>query len=262
VQRRRAASHENHERWLVSYADFITLLFAFFVVMFASSQKDKSAAKAVSDSVREAIEHGQMSTVMSMVLGRGRHENSKPPVNPEKVKISENQPPQIGNPTNHHPEDLAKSMQKLAKGLDAELKTGKIQLTLEVRGLVISLREAAFFASGDDTVEPASFPILAKIAEVMKGLPNSVRLEGHTDSRPIHTSRFRSNWELSTARAIAMLEILSQRYQIPPERLCVAGYAENAPSDTNDTEEGRAHNRRVDVVLLTSEGQASEPRKK
>jgi chemotaxis protein MotB len=262
MQRKKAPSHENHERWLVSYADFMTLLFAFFVVMFASSQKDKNGAKAVSDSVREAIEHGQMSSVMAMVLGRGRHENSKPPVNAEKVKISENQPPQLGNPTNPHPEDLAKSMQKLAKGLDSELKSGKVQLSLEARGLVISLREAAFFASGDDKVEPASYPTLAKIAEVMKGLPNSVRLEGYTDSRPIHTSRFRSNWELSSARAIAMLEVLSQRYEVPPERMCVAGYAENAPSDSNDTEEGRAHNRRVDVVLLTAEGQATEPHKK
>jgi chemotaxis protein MotB len=262
VKRRKAASHESHERWLVSYADFITLLFAFFVVMFASSQKDRNAAKAVSDSVRDAIEHGQFSSMVLMALGRGKHENSKPPVNAERVKISENQPPQIGNPANPHPEDLAKSMQKLAKGLDAELKNGKIQLTLEVRGLVISLREAAFFASGDDTVEPASFPMLAKIAEVMSGLPNAVRLEGHTDSRPIHTSRFRSNWELSAARSIAMLEVLNQRYQIPLERMCVAGYAENAPADTNDTEEGRAHNRRVDVVLLTSEGEATEPHKK
>jgi chemotaxis protein MotB len=104
--------------------------------------------------------------------------------------------------------------------------------------------------------------MLAKIAEVMSGLPNAVRLEGHTDSRPIHTSRFRSNWELSAARSIAMLEVLNQRYQIPLERMCVAGYAENAPADTNDTEEGRAHNRRVDVVLLTSEGEATEPHKK
>ncbi len=262
MRKKHAAAHENHERWLVSYADFMTLLFAFFVVMFASSQKDKASAKAVSDSVKDAIEHGGMSNMMAMVLGRGRHENSKAPQNPERVKISENQPAQLGNPTNPHPEDLAKSMQKLAKGLDAELKSGKIQISLEARGLVISLREAAFFKSGDDSVETASFPMLAKIAEVMKGLPNSVRLEGHTDSRPIHTARFPSNWDLSTARAIAMLEVLNQRYDVPYERMCVGGYADNAPTDTNDTDEGRAHNRRVDVVLLTAEGQASEPKKK
>jgi len=259
VTRRKPTSHDNHERWLVSYADFITLLFAFFVVMFASSQKDKNAAKAVSDSVREAIEHGQFSAAVATMLGRGRHENSKPPANPEHVRISDNQPPQLGNPANEHPEDLAKSMQKLQKGLDAELTSGKVNLSLEARGLVISLREATFFASGDDTVEPGSFPILQKIADVMRELPNPVRLEGHTDAVPIHNSRFRSNWELSAARAIAMLDLLEKRYQIPGERLCVAGYAENAPSDSNDTEEGRAHNRRVDVVLLSATAQASEP---
>jgi len=262
MNRRTQKSHENHERWLVSYADFITLLFAFFVVMFASSQKDKNAAKAVSDSVRDALEHGQLSSTIAIALGRGRHENSKPPTNPERVKISDNQAPQLGNPANQHPEDLAKSMQKLQAGLAGELKSGKVNLDLEARGLVISLREAAFFASGDDTVEPASFPILLKIADVMRELPNAVRLEGHTDSLPIHNSRFRSNWELSSARAIAMLELLQTRFQIPENRLCVAGYAENAPSDSNDSEEGRAHNRRVDVVLLSAEGQASEPHAK
>jgi chemotaxis protein MotB len=121
------------------------------------------------------------------------------------------------------------------------------------------MREATFFASGDDAVAPASLPILAKIAAVVQALPNSVRLEGHTDARPIHTSRFKSNWELSSARSIAMLELLRDRFQIPASRMAVAGYAENAPVDTNDTEEGRAHNRRVDLVLLSAGAQASEP---
>jgi len=94
---------------------------------------------------------------------------------------------------------------------------------------------------------------------VIQGLPNQVRLEGHTDSIPIHNSRFRSNWELSAARAIAMLEALAERYQVQRSRMAIAGYGENAPADTNDTEEGRAHNRRVAVVLLTEEGQKSEP---
>jgi chemotaxis protein MotB len=122
------------------------------------------------------------------------------------------------------------------------------------------LREAAFFASGNDAVQPASFPILEKIAAVVRDLPNPMRLEGHTDSVPIHNSRFRSNWELSAARSIAMLELLRQRFGIPPSRMAVAGYAENAPADGNDTEQGRAHNRRVDVVVLSAEAVKSEPR--
>lgn len=132
-------------------------------------------------------------------------------------------------------------------------------MNLEGRGLVISLREAAFFASGDDTVAPASFPILVKIAAVIQDLPNPLRLEGYTDSIPIHNSRFRNNWELSAARSVAMLELLHERYRIPPARMCVAGYAENAPADTNETEQGRAHNRRVDVVVLSAEALKVEP---
>jgi len=258
MQRKRPSSVENHERWLVSYADFITLLFAFFVVMFASTQNDKTKARAVSESVKDALEHGQFSNTLSTVLGRGKHENSKPPVNPERVKQSENLPPQTA-PPRPPPADLTKSLATLQQGLDAELKSGKIGLKLEGRGLVINLREATFFASGDDTVAPGSEPILAKIAAEIQRFGNPVRLEGHTDAKPIHNSRFRSNWELSVARSIAMLELLRQKFGIAPERLSVAGYAENAPADSNDTDEGRARNRRVDLVILSDEAVKSEP---
>jgi chemotaxis protein MotB len=262
MRRKPAVSHESHERWLVSYADFITLLFAFFVVMFASTQSDKGKAKAVSESVKEALEHGQFSSTLSTVLGRGKHENSKPPTNPERVKQSENLPPQTAPPApavRPPPADLAKSLVTLQRGLDGELKANKIGLKLEGRGLVISLREATFFASGDDAVAPGSEAILAKIAAEIQGFGNPVRLEGHTDAKPIHNSRFRSNWELSVARSIAMLELLRQKFGIATERLSVAGYAENAPVDSNDTEEGRARNRRVDLVILSDEAVKSEP---
>ena len=255
MPRRRHAVHANHERWLVSYADFITLLFAFFVVMFASTQNDKNKAKDVSESVRQALEHGQFSAAISTVLGRGKHEARKAPVTNEATPERENRTP----PPSSHPPDLGKSLDTLTRGLDADLKNGKLQLRLDARGLIISLREKGFFASGDSSIAPESMSILTKIAEVVQALPNQVRLEGHTDARPIHNSRFHSNWELSTARSIAVLELLRDRFQIPPSRMAVAGYAENAPADTNDTEEGRAHNRRVDLVLLSQEAQASEP---
>jgi chemotaxis protein MotB len=254
MRRKTNTSPENHDRWLVSYADFITLLFAFFVVMFASSQGDRSKARAVSESVKDALEHGQFSDTISTALGRGKHENSKTSANPEPVKKSENLPPQTAAPA-----DLTKSLATLQSGLDAELKAGKIGLKLEGRGLVISLREATFFSSGDDAVAPGSEAILAKIAAEIQRFGNPVRLEGHTDSKPIHNSRFRSNWELSVARSIAMLELLRQKFGIAPERLSVAGYAENAPVDGNDTEEGRARNRRVDLVILSAEAEKSEP---
>jgi chemotaxis protein MotB len=266
MKRLRPVAHQNHERWLVSYADFITLLFAFFVVMFASTQADKSKAKAVSESVRQALEHGQFSTAISVVLGRGKHESSTRQV----VKGDERDVPQIAPPpppppppappaTPARPADLVQSLSTLEKGLDAELKNGKVQVRLEPRGLVITLQEAAFFASGNDVLAPDSIPILSKIAEVVRNVPNPIRVEGYTDSIPIHNSRFRSNWELSTARSIAMLELLRQRFGIPPSRMIVAGYAENAPADDNGTPEGRARNRRVELVLLSAEGLKGEP---
>ncbi len=253
MRRSPAAPHENHERWLVSYADFITLLFAFFVVMFASTQADRTKARAVSESVKEALEHGQFSAAISTVLGRGRHEAKKAPITADPTDARENPNPPPAPPAPHPPADLTKSMGSLQLGLDAEIKSGKVQLKMTARGLIISLREAAFFASGDDTVAPASYPILGKICEVIAQVSNPLRLEGHTDSIPIHNSRFRSNWELSAARAIATMELLRTRFGMEPERMAIAGYAENAPSDTNDTDEGRSHNRRVDLVVLSAE---------
>ena len=263
MKKQKAAEHANHERWLVSYADFITLLFAFFVVMFATAQQDKSKAKMVAESVRDAMEHGQLSNVWTNFtkpkkVSDRKADSPEPPAGSHPATAAEKKDPPK-KPAMATQADLAKSMEALNKGLAAEVKSGKVSVNLGQRGLVVSLREAAFFASGDDAVNAASFPIIEKIAQVINPLQNPLRLEGHTDSVPIHNSRFRSNWELSTARSIAMLELLRQRYQYPSERMSVAGYAENAPVDSNDTDEGRAHNRRVDLVVLSAEAMNGEP---
>jgi len=243
------AEHANHERWLVSYADFITLLFAFFVVMFATSQTDKAKAKQVSDSVREALENGGVSAAVHEIMGGTVDEKGKGnaqmrgPGGAAKNEKKEVKP---------RPDEaeLLPSLEYLNSQLRDEIKSGKIEMRLEQRGLVISLREAAFFPSAGDTVEPGSMPSLQKVAGVLQGLSNPVRLEGHTDSVPIHTARFHNNWELSAARSIAMLGVLSGKFNIPSERFSVTGYADTKPVASNDTEEGRAHNRRVDIVVL------------
>ncbi len=249
ARKKKHAAHENHERWLVSYADFITLLFAFFVVMFASSQADKSKAKQVADSVRRAMEEGHVAAMVAGILG------GKPD------RKAANQPPKPKEPPKE-PEKLAELAAPL-EALTAELKddidAGRLIIAMEKRGLVISLRQAAFFPSGEDTVDPRTYPSVAKICAAIRKLNNPVRLEGHTDALPIHNMRFRSNWDLSSARAIAMLNLFADRFQVPPERLAVIGYAANVPVDTNDTEPGRSHNRRVDVVLLNEAGMAPEP---
>lgn len=250
LRRKVHTSHASHERWLVSYADFITLLFAFFVVMFASTNSDRKKAQQVSASVREALAHGQMSAaIASVIRGRPGEGGPKDP-RPGSPETPASTPPRP---------DLVSSLETLRTKLDVELKAGKMEVKLQTRGLVISLREASFFASGDSVINPTSYPILEKVAAVIKSLPNPARLEGHTDSQPIHTSRFHNNWELSAARSIAMLELFTERFGVPHHRISIAGYADNAPTDTNETEEGRAHNRRVDVVLLTKDATAAEP---
>jgi chemotaxis protein MotB len=246
LARKKHATHENHERWLVSYADFITLLFAFFVVMFASSQTDKGKAKQVSDSVTEALENGGVSTAVHEILGGTVDERGK---GNAQMKGPGGSEPRIADPQQVVAE-LLPSLNYLSVSLRQEIKDGKIEVHLEPRGLVVSLRQATFFPSGEDTLNPATFDTIDKIASNIRGLPNSVRLEGHTDAIPIHTARFRSNWELSAARSIAMLDLLSTRCNIPLQRMAIAGYADTVPKASNDTPEGRAHNRRVDVVIL------------
>jgi chemotaxis protein MotB len=155
--------------------------------------------------------------------------------------------------------ELLPSLEYLTEELKDEIKSGKMQIRLEPRGLVVSLQQAAFFPSGEDVIAQATYPSIGKVAAVIRGMPNPVRLEGHTDSVPIHNARFKSNWELSAARSIAMMSLLSTRFEIPPERLAIAGYAENVPLESNDSEAGRARNRRVDIVILNRTGLLREP---
>ena len=257
-RKKKHAAPENHERWLVSYADFITLLFAFFVVMFASSNQDKAKAQQVSESVREALEEGHVVARVAAVLGGTVNESGqgnaqrKGPGGAQKA-AREAAPPQTAVA------ELAPSMEFLSRELEEEIRAGRLKLRLEPRGLVVTLPQATYFPSGQDSINPFTYPVIAKLVQVVQKLPNQVRLEGHTDSVPIHNARFRSNWDLSAARSIAMLELLATRYQVPRERLAIAGYADNVPADSNQTEEGRAQNRRVDLVIVNKLGLTSEP---
>ena len=254
--RQQQGSHENHERWLVSYADFITLMFAFFVVMFASSQTDRAKAKQVSDSVREALEKGGITHVVKEVLGGtvddvGKGNAMMKGPGGSKKSTAESADPSVI--------EFLPSLQYLNHELSEEIRLGKVQVSVQPRGLVVSLRQATFFPSGEDRIAPETYEAVGKIAHLLMNMPNPVRLEGHTDSVPINTARFHSNWDLSAARGIAMLELLTTRFGVPMQKLAIAGYADTAPADSNDTEEGRAHNRRVDIVILASHRLTSEP---
>jgi chemotaxis protein MotB len=234
TRRSRQRTSPNHERWLISYADFITLLFAFFVVMFASSQADQAKARRVSEAVKAAFD-GPPATPATAA--------AKPSSNARGLPLPSLEP----------------ALRLLAHELEPEIRAGKMQVRMERRGLIISLSQAAFFPSGEDAIDPTTFGSLEKVAATVRALPNPVRAEGHTDSVPIHTARFRSNWDLSAARAIAVMELLRDRWGIPADRLAVTGYADTSPIDSNQSDTGRARNRRVDIVILNSSGAMAEP---
>ncbi|MCC6263500.1 MAG: flagellar motor protein MotB [Bryobacterales bacterium] len=246
--------HQNHERWMVSYADFVTLLFAFFVVMYATARIDESAPQRVSESVREALKEDSFRALVSALM----EENTR---NPGTYSA---------NPANHKKSTASKadavlleqflpSMNFLSRELADEIRKEQVQIRLTRRGLVISLRQAAFFPSGQDVIAPETYGAIGKVAETIAKLPNHVRLEGHTDSIPIHNGRFRSNWHLSTARAISMLDLLTGEFHVPGAKFTVAGYSDTIPVDSNETDDGRRRNRRVDIVVLNLYGLNDEP---
>ncbi len=138
-----------------------------------------------------------------------------------------------------------------------KLQRQGVDLRLEERGLVISLPQAVLFASGQDTINDSALPMISQIAKVLEGMPNRVSLIGHADATPIHSKRFRNNWELSSARSLQLLDFLITRYPISETRLMVASQGSYSPKGPNDTEDGRAANRRVEIVILSDVPAAS-----
>jgi chemotaxis protein MotB len=228
----------NHERWIISYADFVTLMFALFVAMYAISLKDHNSGKRVSESVREAVASGGLTKTMQMFMA----EKQKHPARDLPDKALQEQ--------SHIDPSLREPFLRLSQDLKQQIDSGAIRLQLDQRGLVISLQEKAFFPSGDDAIYSQAYPSIEQLSKTIAKLSNPIRLEGHTDSVPIHTERFKNNWELSTARSIAVLQLLEERFHLDSSRFAVAGYAQTMPIASNDTEEGKARNRRVEIVIL------------
>jgi chemotaxis protein MotB len=253
--RDRREEHDNHERWLVSYADFMTLMFAFFVVLYATSISDREKTAAFSEGMQKALTEGRLSARVRQILGAS--EVSSKPGNAE-IEGLKTQPREV--PPDQKMAELAPSLRHLSQELKEEIARGSIELNLQARGLVISMKEAAFFPSGDSSVKLESYSIVEKVARTLQRIPNPIRVEGHTDSIPIHNARFRNNWELSAARSVAMLELLHQKFGIDPHRMAIVGYADSIAVDSNGTAEGRAKNRRVDITILNEAALFQEAR--
>ena len=256
-RRKRSPGHANHERWLVSYADFITLLFAFFVVLYASSQVDKRKVGKLALAIQVAFQ--EMGVFPASTTEVPIDLSEPMPFSTAQAIESSQRTASLGRIASH-PDgspgtsrengDLAKLQAELETTLSAEIKRKEIAMRREPDGLVISLREVGFFESGSAQMKSASMPAFDRIAGMLSQHDYRLRIEGHTDNAPIHTSQFPSNWELSTSRATEIVRLLIVRDGFAPDRLSAAGYAEYHPVATNRIAEGRGMNRRVDIVIL------------
>ncbi|HEY3705070.1 MAG TPA: flagellar motor protein MotB [Terracidiphilus sp.] len=235
-------SRVTHERWLVSYADFITLLFGFFVVLYAFARADEKKKAEIPQAIDSAFT--AMGAFPDYSFKPGNDRSSRGPAESSTVVMGA----QALTP-NMVKDDLNRIRHELEQRLAGQVAQHTVIIKMGRDGLVISLREAGFFNSGSAIPRSEALLALRKIAASLAGTVYDLRVEGHTDNVPIHTPQFDSNWELSTARANHIGRVLLELHAIPPDRLSAAGYAEFHPVDTNSTAEGRANNRRVDLVV-------------
>jgi chemotaxis protein MotB len=242
--------HENLERWLVSYADFITLLFAFFVVMYAISSINEGKYRVLSDAIIQAFNERQTSEKM-VPLGAQHAEMLQGTGKPIGKSTPQKSAP---NPIAEHMKTIAKDVRKAMETL---VKQGQVKVTQSERGITVEINASTLFASGDATLQPASIEALSAVAKVLAETDNPIQVEGHTDNIPINSPNFPSNWELSSSRAGSVVRLFTEQ-GVPPSRLVAIGYADNKPLDVNTTPDGRARNRRVNVMILNKVGDAQE----
>lgn len=240
-RRAHVEEHDNHERWLVSYADFITLLFAFFVVMYAISTLNEGKYKVLSDALVHAFRHDTVVTAQTTGLA---------PINRTTQALTRSSGPRVPDVVRYQQEQkLLGIAAKITDALRALMQTGQVKLTQLPHGLAVEINASVLFAPGQALIEPQAIGSLTEVAHTLAGIDNAVHIEGHTDNLPIQTSVYPSNWELSGARASAVVRLFAAN-GVDPARLRAVGFAENRPIDSNATAEGRQHNRRVTLLIL------------
>lgn len=232
MRKKKAAKAENHERWLLTYADLITLLLVFFIVLYAGSQEDAKKFAVLADGLRSAFNNaatdggGGNSPVFT---GSGSANAGGPGTEADDF------------------ESITAILRRVAQERGLE---DRISLRMEPDRIVIGLTSDLLFASGSAALRPSAGPVLDAVAASLQGKPNEIRVEGHTDNVPIATPEFNSNWELSSARATAVLRRLVEQGGLPPRLVFAAGYGDTRPRADNATADGRAANRRAEIVVL------------
>lgn len=276
--KRRREDHINHERWLVSYADLVTLLFALFVILYAISKTDHEKLKAVGDGLGQAFgtrEPGQAkssggkssSSEQDNGPGDESEKTSKNATKSEQEKVHETPGEQIQaqsqNPASLTSQDLSTELAKnLAKEVEGKFKADfgsdplfkQLEITSNDRGVIVRMSAQDFYDKGEAKVRAGALNVVDQMAKTLATLVKEngrrIRVEGHTDNAKTSSDYFPSNWELSTARAAWFVRYLIQKWQFEPRLLEASGYADTHPLAPNDTEEGRARNRRVEIVIF------------
>ncbi|HSL04190.1 MAG TPA: flagellar motor protein MotB [Nitrospiraceae bacterium] len=233
MAKKKYEEHENHERWLVSYADFITLLFAFFVVMYSVSSVNEGKFRTVSDSIKAALNPivSPANTAVPFTIGQNKALTVNPTI--DNVK-----------------EPAVRRLRQIMHSLKNDTQLEIIQLKELTNGdIVLTLPDTVLFRVGEAVLLPEARQFIQAISEVLIELDRHVRIEGHTDNVPISTAQFPSNWELSATRAVTVVRTLSEQYGLQADHLTAVGHADSRPLADNLTPEHRAKNRRVEVVV-------------
>ncbi|MBV1928978.1 MAG: flagellar motor protein MotD [Gammaproteobacteria bacterium] len=258
ARKRAHEEHENHERWLISYADFITLLFAFFVVMYSISSVNEGKFRVLSHSLvasfssqsrsMDPVQFGTASTSFPIApapLNRTPIKLDLPQsMQKDAIKID---PPE----TSKRSPEIDELGQKINNALAELLKTELVSVRKSDNWLEIEINSKVLFSSGSSNLSPSARPMLQAMGNVLKGRKNKVHVEGFTDNLPIKNSIYPSNWELSAARSATVVRLFAN-YGITPTNLASIGYGEYQPKVANDTPEGRATNRRVVIVIIAT----------
>ena len=241
-RRKQEEAHENHERWLVSYADFITLLFAFFVVMYAISQVNEGKYRVLSSAIVDAFRSGNLAIQVTPPSGGANTMIEIPNTKPIATAIESQQRQQERNKLKQLSDNLGKALLPLSQ-------TGQVTMKQDDEGIHIEIRDSALFPVGQALPSGNSPQVLSSVAQQLSQVDNQVKVEGFTDNIPIRNAFFPSNWELSAARAGSIVRLFMEN-GIAPDRLVAIGRAETMPTADNASAEGRAQNRRVAITII------------
>ena len=242
ARRSKRIEHDNHDRWLISYADFVTLLFAFFVGMYSISSVNEEKYKTFSDSLNVAFTNQPSSASTTALVPNQQEQMLKALVERRTARLGEQQ------------RKIQERMKNLAGGLNqvmaSLIKQRMVSINQTKRGVVVDISASTLFRTGEATLQPGMLDVLRQVAVVLGKEELPIEVEGHTDDIPIATAQFPSNWELSSARASSVARMLIDN-GVPAKRMAVVGLASNQPLVPNDSPEGRARNRRVTITIVS-----------